>query len=60
MLANGSTTMDRRGAGCGLGLVPGSIVGARVAGRVPERAARLTFGTTLVVFAVAFLVRHHS
>jgi uncharacterized membrane protein YfcA len=39
----------------GIGLVPGSLVGARLASRIPDRAARIGFGATLVVFALGFL-----
>ena len=38
------------------GLVPGSIISARLAPRVPAAAARRAFGILLVVFASWFLV----
>lgn len=40
----------------GLGLVPGSWLGARLAQRIPAREARRAFGLMLVVFAAWFLV----
>lgn len=39
------------------GLVPGSLAGARVAQRLPDRVTRLAFGVTLVLFAALFLIR---
>jgi uncharacterized membrane protein YfcA len=41
----------------GLGVVPGSLVGAHLSGRLPEHVARVAFGATLVVFALGFLAR---
>jgi hypothetical protein len=38
-----------------LGVVPASIVGARLGQRVPEVVGRRTFGAVLVVFSVCFL-----
>jgi uncharacterized membrane protein YfcA len=38
-----------------LGVIPASIVGARVGRRIPERVARRAFGTVLVAFSVVFL-----
>lgn len=39
------------------GLVPASIIGARLAHRVPSGAARRAFGVMLVVFSLWFLAR---
>ena len=39
-----------------IGLIPGSMAGARAAQHVPEALARRAFGTTLVVFAIWFLI----
>ncbi len=39
-----------------LGAVPGSLIGARLAQRVPARKARSAFGVLLVTFAAWFLV----
>ncbi len=44
-------------AGFALGLIPASMLGARVAQRVPAKQARLAFGAMLVGFSVWFLVR---
>ncbi|MFL6205073.1 MAG: sulfite exporter TauE/SafE family protein [Acidimicrobiales bacterium] len=41
----------------GLGLLPGSLLGARVAERIPVGVARQLFGVALVAFAAWFLVR---
>lgn len=41
----------------GVGLVPGSLVGARLAQHVPTDLARRIFGVLLVVFSVWFLSR---
>jgi uncharacterized protein len=41
----------------GLGLLPGSLAGARVAERIPVALARQLFGVALVAFAAWFLVR---
>ena len=38
-----------------IGVIPASIVGARLARDVPEVVARRVFGAVLVVFSVAFL-----
>lgn len=40
-----------------LGVLPGSLVGARLAQRLPTQAARRVFGVMLVVFALWFLAR---
>lgn len=44
-------------AGFALGLIPASLIGARLAQRIPANRARTAFGSMLVVFAVWFLVR---
>jgi uncharacterized membrane protein YfcA len=41
----------------GLGVLPGSLLGARAAERVPADRARQAFGVLLVVFATWFLAR---
>lgn len=41
----------------GLGSVPGTVAGLRLATRVPAESARRAFGLLLVVFSVAFLAR---
>lgn len=41
----------------GLGVLPGSLVGSRVAQHVPEALARRVFGVLLVVFSIWFLAR---
>jgi uncharacterized membrane protein YfcA len=41
----------------GVGLLPGSLLGARVAERIPVTLARRLFGVALVAFAAWFLVR---
>jgi uncharacterized protein len=41
----------------GLGLLPGSLAGARVSERIPVSLARQLFGVALVAFAAWFLVR---
>jgi uncharacterized membrane protein YfcA len=40
-----------------VGVFPGAILGSRIADRVPSTIARNVFGATLLVFALAFLVR---
>ena len=40
-----------------LGMVPGSLIGSRLATRLPAPAVRTAFGIMLVTFAVWFLVR---
>lgn len=40
-----------------VGVLPGSLVGAHLAQRLPSTSARRAFGTLLVTFAVWFLVR---
>jgi hypothetical protein len=40
-----------------VGLVPASLVGARIGGNLPERIARPTFGIVLAVFSLFFLAR---
>ena len=40
-----------------VGMVPGSLVGARLARQLPAATARTTFGAMLVTFAIWFLVR---
>lgn len=42
----------------GLGVIPGSLLGARLAERVPPELARRAFGAFVVVFAAAFLATH--
>jgi len=44
-------------AGFALGLIPGSLIGARVAQHVPAERSRMAFGVMLVAFAVWFLIR---
>ncbi len=44
-------------AGFALGLIPASIVGARLAQKVPPASSRLAFGSMLVGFSMWFLVR---
>jgi uncharacterized membrane protein YfcA len=39
------------------GMIPGSMLGARIAPRLPAATARKAFGAMLVTFAVWFLVR---
>ncbi len=39
------------------GLIPGSAVGARIAARVHPERLRRWFGTTLILFAIWFLIR---
>jgi uncharacterized protein len=41
----------------GLGVLPGSLLGARAAQRIPAERARRAFGVLLVTFAVWFLLR---
>lgn len=41
----------------GLGVLPGSLLGARAAQRIPADRARRAFGVLLVVFATLFLAR---
>ncbi|MEX2292626.1 MAG: sulfite exporter TauE/SafE family protein [Acidimicrobiales bacterium] len=41
----------------GLGVLPGSLVGSRVAQHIPAEVARRVFGVLLVVFSAWFLVR---
>jgi uncharacterized membrane protein YfcA len=41
----------------GLGMLPGSLAGARVAERIPVALARQLFGVALVAFAAWFLLR---
>jgi hypothetical protein len=41
----------------GIGVLPGSLVGARLAERIPAHRARRAFGGLLVAFAVWFLAR---
>ena len=41
----------------GLGLLPGSLAGARLAERIPVALARQLFGVALVAFAAWFLLR---
>jgi uncharacterized membrane protein YfcA len=38
-----------------LGMVPASLVGARLGLRLPEAVARRAFGTVLVTFSICFL-----
>jgi uncharacterized membrane protein YfcA len=40
-----------------VGVLPGAVLGSRIADRVPGNTARNVFGTVLLVFALAFLVR---
>ena len=47
-------------AGFAIGLIPASIVGARLAQRVPAAQARTAFGIMLVGFSTWFLVRRLS
>lgn len=42
----------------GVGVLPGSIAGARLAQHVPAERARRAFGGLLVAFSVWFLLRH--
>jgi len=44
-------------AGFALGLIPASMLGARLAQLVPAHRSRLAFGSMLVVFATWFLIR---
>ena len=44
-------------SGFALGLVPASMLGARIAQHLPPKRARTAFATMLVVFSVWFLVR---
>jgi len=41
----------------GLGMLPGSLAGSRVADRIPAMQARQLFGIALVAFAAWFLIR---
>lgn len=41
----------------GLGSLPGSLLGARLAERIPADTARRTFGVLLVAFSIWFLIR---
>jgi uncharacterized membrane protein YfcA len=40
-----------------VGVLPGAILGSRIADRVPGNVGRNVFGTVLLVFALAFLLR---
>ncbi|MEI2653801.1 MAG: sulfite exporter TauE/SafE family protein [Microthrixaceae bacterium] len=44
-------------SGFALGLIPASLVGARLAQKVSSAQSRLAFGTMLIVFSVWFLIR---